>query len=196
MPTSAPLKDAAYTFVGLNAIALENLSDALSEAADDMNERLRLENRFTDVRHDLTERFESLGDDVNGRLGTLPGGLDERIGDFNDDVADRWNKLVSELEGQIKQAKKTAHATTKDLRAKVDPAAEKFEARLPYRLARPLEAGRVATWDFFGTKAPARKTATKATAKKTAAKKTTAKRAPAKKTTAKRAPAKKAAAKA
>ena len=197
MPTSTPLKDAAYTVVGLNAIALENLTDAVSEAAEDVNERFGFDDRFDGVRHDFGERFESLGDDLNERLSALPGDLDERIGEFNDDVTERWNKLVSELEDQIKVAKKTAVANTKQFRARVDPTAEKLEARLPYRVARPLEAGRMATWDFFGAKAPAKKTvAKKAPAKKTTANKTVAKKAPAKKTTAKKAPAKKAATKA
>ena len=200
MPT--PIKDAAYTLVGLNVIAFEQLSDAVSEAADDVNERLGLDDRFGGVRSDLAERFDDLN--TADRFSTLPGDLDERFGDINDDLSERWENLRREIEGQIKQAKKTAKTTTKDLRAKVDPAAEKFEARLPYQLARPLEAGRVATWDFFGTKAPAKPkkaaakktTVKKSTVKKSTAKKSTARKTTAKKTTARKTTAKKAAAKA
>ncbi|MGI9603869.1 MAG: hypothetical protein ACR2QE_18440 [Acidimicrobiales bacterium] len=184
MPT--PVKDAAYTIVGLNAIALEQLGDAVSEAADDVNERFGLEERFDGVRPDLS-RLDSLSDDVNERLSSLPGEIDERISDFNSDLSERWESMRKEFDAQIKLAKKTATANTKDFRAKVDPAAEKFEARLPLQIARPLEAGRVATWDFFGAKAPVKKT----TAKKTTAKKSTAKKATAKKTTAKKTAAKK-----
>ena len=164
MPT--PIKDAAYTVVGLNVIAFEQVSDAVSERADEVNDRLGLDDRF----ESLNNRFETLSGDVNDRLPSLPADFDDRLSEFNDDISERWENLRGEIESQLKQAKKTAKKSTKDLRAKVDPAAERFEARLPYQVARPLEASRVATWDFFGAKAPAKKSTKKAPAKSTATK--------------------------
>ncbi len=150
------LKDAAYTYVGVNAIAAEKIVQANTDLVEKLSNN--------DMVEKLNERFET----------------------SRKDFEDQFETTRKDLDTQLTAAKKTAVANGKDLRAKLDPIAERIEARLPMQVAKVLENGRTQAWDFYGVPAP--KAAPKAAPAKAA---TTAKKAPAKKAAAKRTAAKK-----
>ncbi|NNE74240.1 MAG: hypothetical protein HKN26_11290 [Acidimicrobiales bacterium] len=142
------IKEAAYTSIGVSAIAFEKINAANADLLEQINKR------FDEARKDVEAQVK---------------------------------QSRKSFDKEIKVAKKTAASTTKDLRARFDPVAEEFEARLPIPVARFAENRRKQAWEFIGAAAPApvaekapakkapAKKATKASAKKTSAKKTASK---------------------
>ncbi len=150
-------KDAAYTYVGVNAIAAEKIVQANTDLVEKLSN--------IDMVEKLNERFET----------------------SRKDFEDQFETSRKDFDTQLTAAKKTAVANGKDLRAKLDPIAERFEARLPMQVAKVLETGRTQTWDFYGVPAPkAAPVKAAAPAKKAPVKKAPAKKAAAKRTVAKK----------
>lgn len=178
MNPTTTLKDAAYTYVGVNALVLDRVNDVVVDRVEQITDRFApltarlapLTDRFGETSRFNTARLETIVERYQGWASDIAGVVDERL----------------DLSANVGIAKRTATRRVRELHGVVEPVLVKVQGRLPEPVAKRVSESRKQAWAVFGAPAPRRSAAASdAAANATVAPKpATAKKAPARKSSA------------